>query len=60
MKMELKRPCAECPFRADVLPYLKPERCEDILSVLFDQDGHFTCHKTLDNSKIEQQHCAGS
>lgn len=59
MRYELKTPCSNCPFRADVRPYIHPVR------VLAAVQGAFSCHKTTTckergNDHPEAQHCAGS
>jgi hypothetical protein len=63
MKYEMTRPCANCPFRNDIRPYLRPARVEEIAS------GAFPCHKTVDyddegeysqGCSEKEQHCAGS
>lgn len=41
----LVRPCAKCPFRSDVEPYLRPERAHEIAQTV--QGGsEFYCHET--------------
>ena len=67
MKFDLKKPCADCPFRTDVTPYLHLERAEEIVDGLTHQQQTFTCHKTNsqsdDGETIEtedSQHCAGA
>lgn len=39
----LKTPCANCPFRTDVKPYITAGRVRDILTA----PGEFYCHKTI-------------
>ena len=39
----LTTPCANCPFRTDIKPYITSERCEEILNT----QGEFPCHKTI-------------
>lgn len=46
MKFNLKRACAECPFRKEN-GYLERGRAREIAHAL-QHDGSFTCHKTLD------------
>lgn len=76
MKMDMITPCAQCPFRSDVIPYLRAARVEEIGEALLAQQLTFTCHKTLDDSHFDQevdedseplyqpgpddQHCAGA
>lgn len=43
------RPCAHCPFRTDVRPYLRPERARDIAGALLAGED-FPCHATIDYS----------
>lgn len=52
MTYDLTTPCANCPFRNDITPFIHPERCEEILN----EEGTFRCHKTDDHNV---QHCAG-
>jgi len=69
MKMELKRPCSNCPFRTDIQPYLRRSRTEEIGYGLLN-DADFACHKTLvdeyesegDGQRVgkDTQACAGS
>lgn len=37
-------PCAQCPFRTDIKPFITAERAESILTA----DGEFHCHKTIE------------
>lgn len=30
MKFDLTHPCKDCPYRTDVVPYLKQDRAEEI------------------------------
>jgi hypothetical protein len=66
MKMDLRAPCANCPFRTDVEPYLHPARAEEIVVAITEQDATFSCHKHNqfdDGEAIEtrdSQHCAGA
>lgn len=61
MKFELKKPCKDCPFikgsRTNVT--LPESRKEEIINAIRD-DMTFTCHKTLDLPKQDQQHCGGA
>lgn len=45
MQYRLKRPCANCPFRVDVPPYLRPERAQEIATSIA-SGATFACHKT--------------
>lgn len=67
MNFSLKRPCAKCPFRTDVHPYLPPERADEILTAITVQDATFACHETTEFdeegehcSSSDEQHCAGA
>lgn len=63
----LKKACADCPFRADVHPYLTVESAQEKADSLRDGYG-FHCHKTLDygtdtgipENKPGTQMCAGA
>jgi len=66
MKFDLIRPCAHCPFRSDIKPFLRQDRAEEIAETLLN-DGTFTCHKTVDyddddggHTTADSQHCAGA
>ena len=61
MKYDCTKPCANCPFRTDVRPYIHPSRVEEIR----DSDAPFSCHKTTtekgrSNNHPDAQHCAGN
>ena len=67
MKFDLKRPCAECPFRCDIRPYLTAERAREIISAIVPGQQTFACHKTVDYEQDsdgvvdnDSQHCAGA
>jgi hypothetical protein len=46
MMRQLKRPCANCPFRADIPPYLRGGRVREIERGA--RAGHdFHCHRTI-------------
>lgn len=63
----LKRPCGDCPFRSDKLPFLSRGRAQEIAESLHD-DASFHCHQTLnyDNEEGSPEindksiHCAGA
>lgn len=65
MKFLIKKPCAECPFRRDVKPYLRHARAEDLARQMSDDNFWFACHQTtgVKNGrrikKEDQSHCAG-
>lgn len=67
MNFNLKKPCASCPFRNDIKPFITQERVADIVFSIVDQQGTFSCHKTLasdnDGETLESEkteHCAGA
>ena len=65
MKYDLKRPCADCPFRSDIRAYLHPDRAREIGEGLLYHNYSFSCHKTTtsvgkDNHDKNAQHCAGA
>ncbi|MFS0883264.1 hypothetical protein [Metabacillus niabensis] len=61
MRFDLKKPCKDCPFikGSSTNVTLSEGRIEGIVKDLRN-DMSFTCHKTLDKPKLEQQHCAGA
>jgi hypothetical protein len=71
MRMDLKTPCAGCPFRNDRRPYLTVGRAEQIVESITDLQQSFQCHKTVEwqeepdgtetpLTKEGDQHCAGA
>lgn len=67
MKFELRKPCANCPFRTDIEFYLGESRAKEIADGITKKGQTFTCHKTLDydgegNTVVgsKSQHCAGA
>lgn len=64
MNYDLVRPCAHCPFRTDVPPFLRRARAVEIRWSL--TRGEFPCHETTgvrNDRRVpenEQQHCAGA
>ena len=59
-------PCNNCPFRLDVIPYLRRDRAEEITECLKD-GGDFSCHKTTRLGEDGENHttkdskfCAGA
>lgn len=67
MKFDLKRPCAHCPFRTDIRPYLHGARAQEIVDSMIQHDGYFPCHKTIEHDDEGEgvvldtsQHCAGA
>lgn len=64
---DLKRPCAQCPFRTDIKPYLRAARAQEIVDAMVEHDGAFPCHKTIEHNEEGEgvmsrssQHCAGA
>lgn len=45
----VKKPCAQCPYRKDVKPYLTPERGEELAYAATNPYNTFHCHKTLES-----------
>ncbi len=58
MKFNLNKPCADCPFRTDIKPYLRAGRAQEITNAVLRENKTFQCHKTLD--KKMGSHCAGA
>lgn len=61
MRFDMKTPCQQCPFvkGSTTNRTLRKGRLEDIMKDV--RNGcTFTCHKTLDQEKRDQQHCAGA
>lgn len=62
----LRRPCADCPFRNDIQPFLSVDRACEIAEQTLINDNHFHCHKTVDYGRkssgdvTNAQLCAGS
>ena len=63
MEMDLKAPCADCPFRHDKPFALRRARCYQIADTLR-RGGTFTCHKTNPETSEARapvpQFCAGA
>jgi len=49
----VKKPCAHCPYRRDVTPFLHPERAEELACLTENPYSEFMCHKTLDYEDCE-------
>jgi hypothetical protein len=49
----MAKPCAQCPFRIDVKPFLRADRAEEIAWNAEDRFGSFPCHKTLEADDSE-------
>lgn len=67
MNHNLKKPCANCPFRTDIKPFLKMERAQDIVDSIVGMQQSFPCHKTVDYSEHSEgvetsksEMCAGA
>lgn len=62
MKMDMKKPCKDCPFIAgsSTNRSLEPERLKEIKHAILKEGASFTCHKTLQLAEHDQQHCAGA
>ncbi|MDR6218912.1 DUF6283 family protein [Deinococcus soli (ex Cha et al. 2016)] len=59
MRLDLTRPCTECPFRTDSpAGWLGARRARDITRALTEQDRTFECHLTTGQRR--PQHCAGA
>ncbi len=65
MKYDLVRPCAHCPFRNDIPPYLTADRVAEIWDSL--ERGEFACHETTKHDEEgevirsdDESHCAGA
>lgn len=57
MNFDLKRPCANCPFKKKGAIELRPGRVEGIIDDLTNDDTiHFMCHKTVYNRKTGGHH----
>lgn len=66
MNFNLKKPCAHCPFRTDIEPFIHAERAEEICQSLVN-GGSFACHKTLGHDddgdtmvRQKSEMCAGA
>lgn len=47
------RPCANCPFRRDVWPFLRAARVREIYEAAKQRGEHFVCHKTVDYAVVD-------
>ena len=61
----LKKPCKDCPFRSDIIPFLSKDRVTNIEDNLVKQGLNFSCHKTVDYGGDEPDsskstNCAGA
>lgn len=48
MSCFIKKPCAQCPYRKDVKPFLHPARGEELAYAAENPYNTFYCHKTLE------------
>jgi len=44
-----KKPCANCPYRQDVKPFLHPQRGAELAYICQSKYSTFHCHKTLEH-----------
>lgn len=49
----MKKPCKHCPYRNDVLPFLTPERGEELAYMAQNKYNSFPCHKTTEYDEDE-------
>ena len=47
MRFDLVRPYPSCPFRPDVVPYVRPDRMAAILHSVLVEGCTFTCHNAV-------------
>lgn len=57
-------PCENCPFRQDVIPYLRQARVREIWHAATRHGLHFVCHKTVNydapaDEDFGRRGCAG-
>jgi hypothetical protein len=50
----MKKPCAHCPFRHDVKPFLTNERAEELAYHATNPYNSFPCHKTTEESEDDE------
>ncbi len=61
----MKEPCAHCPFRRDVKPFLTPTRGEGLAYLTQNPYNSFACHKTtvsdgeMSRTTSKSKECAG-
>lgn len=55
--MDLVRPCAHCPFRTDIPPFLRAARIYEIAAQL--PNGYFVCHETIDYDQEPEEGADG-
>lgn len=54
MKMDLVRPCKNCPFRNDIEPYIRAARVRELERGLVGEQATFSCHKTVDYDRDDE------
>lgn len=55
----IKKPCIHCPYRADVKPFLTPERGEELAYLTCNPYNTFHCHKTLEYDEDSDETYSG-
>lgn len=55
MRFKLRRPCKNCPFRKDVVPFLGGRRAEQMAQEVVMEERTFTCHETIDYDKWDEE-----
>lgn len=53
----IKKPCAQCPYRRDVKPFLHPSRGEELAYTAQNPYSTFYCHKTLEDDDSDDEEC---
>lgn len=56
MRFDLKRPCAECPFKYSAGGYLTQERAIEIAEAILYGNKTFTCHKTISGNYTDDHY----
>lgn len=51
MTDHMKAPCAHCPFRNDLTPFLHPDRADEIATLSTNRFADFLCHKTVEHNE---------
>lgn len=61
MNFNVKRPCADCPFKKVGAIWLEPGRLDEILADLHvDDEINFPCHKFIGTPNAERPSCMGA
>jgi hypothetical protein len=50
----MKKPCAQCPYRRDVKPFLTTARAEELAYHATNPYNYFPCHKTTEPGEDEE------